>query len=67
MKQYSITATYGDRSTTRPLPARDNVCARILAVLEINKCYGADKRFDIGEIVVKDPKGEVIMKINAEE
>lgn len=66
MKRYSLTATYQGRSTTLPVLARNKMTAIVTATIIINRNYSSDKRYDVGEIVLKSPTGQTIMEIKEE-
>ena len=67
MKNFTLTATLADRSTTIPIRARSAFMAKVLASIEIAKQHVSDKRFEKGEIVLKSPEGKQVMLIKAEE
>ena len=62
---YVLQAKLGDQITTQAIPARDDFCAKVLAVHKINANYVSDKRYAKGDITLKDPNGKVFWKIAA--
>ena len=67
MKIYTLQASIGQQTTTVSIKARNTFCAKVLAVQKININYASDKRWAEGEIVLKDPDGKIVWKIDAEE
>jgi len=68
MRRYVLTAKVGNNVTSIPINARDDFCAKVQSVKEINKRYVSDKRWEKGEITLKGQYGdEVIMHIKGEE
>lgn len=67
MKIYVLSAKIGPQITTQAIQARDDFSAKVLAVHKINANHVSDKRYSIGDIVLKDPAGKPIWEIKAEE
>ena len=67
MKTYTLQAKIGSQITTLAITARDDFSAKVLAVHKTNANFVSDKRYAIGEIILKDPAGKVIWDIKAEE
>jgi len=60
-------ATLNGSITTQLIEARDNAGAKVIVAQKINQNYKSDKRYAIGEITLKDPKGKIIYLIPQEE
>jgi len=67
MLKYIMQATLNGSITTQLIEARDNAGAKVIVAQKINQNYKSDKRYAIGEITLKDPKGKIIYLIPQEE
>jgi len=67
MKTYVLQAKLGEQITTQAIQARDTFSAKVLAVHKINANHIADKRYSMGELVLKDPNGKIVWDIPQEE
>ncbi len=67
MKQYVLQAELNKLTTSQQVTARDDFSATVLATMQINKYYAADKRYAIGNVTLKSPEGKVVWEVKAEE
>lgn len=66
MKSYTLQARLDKSITTVSIMARDTFTAKVLAVSQIRSSHVSDNRWGIGEITLKDPKGEIVWTLPAE-
>lgn len=66
MKKYVLQAGISSQVTSCEIRARDNFSAKVLAANKISVNYVADKRYDIGDITLRDPNGKVVWEIKTE-
>ncbi len=66
MLRYILTATFNKMTTTIPINARDDEMAKVLAFQKIAVNSASDKRFTIGEIVLRDPEETKVWSVDEE-
>ena len=67
MQIYTLQASINQSTTTLSIKARDTFSAKVSATQKINANYVSDKRWAVGNIILKNQEGKVIWKISAEE
>ncbi len=67
MKMYVLQAELNKLVTSQQIAARDDFSATVLATMKINANYVSDKRYAIGNVILKNPEGKVVWEVKAEE